>query len=293
MLNQILFIMGLSLTNATIAGVTQPFAAIFTCILAILAKQEPKSALKVIGVIIAVIGSVFMLIVSGLSKEKDQQRSNNGIFGMSFTIMGALGCLCLLANTLCFAGYFIIQKILLNRSIPPITITAWSAFFGWFIALFPSLYFLPSFHVTDVSYMAWIGVLYSGLVHGVISFSISMYAARYTTPTVVGIYETLAPLFSILFTYIFLNETTTWLIAIGAVLIMSGVMIVIAARYREELKSKKKDLPLHDMDTAQIEETENIETKDGFIASAMKEEITIENESIEMCTETVIKNEEK
>jgi hypothetical protein len=115
-----------------------------------------------------------------------------------------------------------------------------------------------------------------------------MYAARYTTPTVVGIYETLAPLFSIVFTYIFLNETTTWFIAIGAVLIMLGVMIVIAARYREELKSKKKDLPLHDMDTTQIEGTENIETKDGFIASAMKEEITIENESIEMCTETVI-----
>ncbi len=72
-----------------------------------------------------------------------------------------------------------------------------------------------------------------------------MYAARYTTPTVVGIYETLAPLFSIIFTYTFLNETTTWFIAIGAVLIMLGVMIVIATRFREELKTKITDLPMH------------------------------------------------
>lgn len=291
MVNQILFIIGLSLTNATIAGVTQPFAAIFTCILTILVKQEPKSALKIIGVIIAVIGSVFMLIVSGLSKEKNQQKTSNGIFGMTFTITGALGCLCLLANTLCFAGYFIIQKVLLNRGIPPITITAWSAFFGWFIALFPSLYFLPSFHITNVGYMGWIGVLYGGLVHGVISFSISMYAARYTTPTVVGIYETLAPLFAIIFTYIFLNETTTWFIAIGALLIMLGVMIVIAARYREEMKRKKEDSPLQDMDQ-NIEGNDNRESKDSFIDSIEKDDTTTEAESIEICTKSVIDDEE-
>jgi drug/metabolite transporter (DMT)-like permease len=100
MLNQILFIIGLSLTDATIASVTQPFAAIFTCVLAILMKQKPESALKIIGVIIAVIRSVFMLIASGLSKEKNQQSSSNGIFGMTFTVMGLLVCLCLLANTL-------------------------------------------------------------------------------------------------------------------------------------------------------------------------------------------------
>jgi len=192
-------------------------------------KQEPRSLLKILGVLIAVIGSVFMLLVSGLSKS-DQ----SGLSGITFTAKGVIGCVLLLANTLCFAAYFIVQKVLLNRGIPPVTVTAWSFGFGWIVSFLAAIYFLPSFDMYSVPLIGYIGVLYSGIAHGVVSFSISTYAARYTSPTVVGIYETLAPVFSMIFAYIFLHETTTWLVLVGGVVIMLGVLVVIIARYRED-----------------------------------------------------------
>ena len=246
-LNQILFFMGLRWTNATIAGIMQPCVAILTCILSVLLKREGKSLVKFIGVGLAVLGAVSMLVVSTFLSDKkanDDDRDStsvdaiaNFIQDFSFTI----GMLFLCLNMLCYAIYLLkFKKTLEKEKFPVLTLAFWTWLTGCIVPLLPSLYFAladygysPMQIYLRMDLMAYVGVLYAGLIHGTLFFILNSKASSLTTATIIGIYSTLNPIVTSIMAFLFLHERVSLFVIPGAGLILVGVSLVIFAKWRE------------------------------------------------------------
>jgi drug/metabolite transporter (DMT)-like permease len=129
-----------------------------------------------------------------------------------------------------------------SYQIPVLTVTAWVFASAFPMSLSVASFFLKDFIPSQIPRIAWIGVLYAGFVIGATSFSISAFANKYSTPTTAAIYNTAAPLFSIIFAIIFNGKIPTPLALIGAAGITVGVLLVVVARHRESKKDELKKL---------------------------------------------------
>jgi len=137
-LNQVTFLTGYYLTNATVSGSISPLCAVITCVLSMIIGNEPKSILKLIGVVIAVCGAIAMILTTALLKEKSFStlvsdplsdndplhhynpmksliegltRSDSSSVGFGFV----LGLLALVLSTTMNALYLLATKKLLNK----------------------------------------------------------------------------------------------------------------------------------------------------------------------------------
>ncbi|KAG2393512.1 hypothetical protein C9374_007043 [Naegleria lovaniensis] len=166
-LNQVLFVAGLYLTNSTITGVIQPVVPVIVCSLSMMMGKETKSIFKFIGVLIAVGGAMPMLIVSALSvsestttQQEPDTYSNSSPHerlpyyyyillkdttkGINFSFV--LGLVSLFFNTLIYAIYLVYQRGLLVAGTPPTTATFWSFFFGLVTSFLCASYAFLRFH---------------------------------------------------------------------------------------------------------------------------------------------------
>ncbi|KAG2393602.1 hypothetical protein C9374_007133 [Naegleria lovaniensis] len=264
-LNQVLFVAGLYLTNSTITGVIQPVVPVIVCSLSMMMGKETKSFLKFIGVLIAVGGAMSMLLVSALSKsasptqqlEPDTNSNSSPLErlpyyyillhdatkGINFSFL--LGLLCLLGNTFSYAIYLIFQRSLLIAGTPPTTVTFWSFFFGLVTSFLCASYAFPSFSLRKVDTMSILGVLYAAIPYGSLQFVITSYASKLTAPTIVSIYSTVSPLVATTVGVFYFKEIPSPLVLVGAAFILVGVFVVIGARYRETKLERAKLASIH------------------------------------------------
>lgn len=114
--NQFLFIYGLSdkSVSATLAAVTSQTQPVFGALFAIAARQVKASWLLALGVLLAFGGSAVMARVWSSEVQSGEEMLHLGS---------------LLLGAACMAGYYVVQAPVLRR-IPPLTLTAWSYFFG-------------------------------------------------------------------------------------------------------------------------------------------------------------------
>jgi drug/metabolite transporter (DMT)-like permease len=289
-LNIFTFIVALSLVSPIVISVISPSQTVFTCLIAVLLKREGRSLLKFAGVFLAVAGSISTLVISALLKKDNNTNTETGNGGgnilASIDISSLLGCSLMIANTLGSAIYLIVQKSLLDKGIPPMTLTAWTCSVASIAMTFISAFFFPSFHPSTIQRYTWITLLYAGLIIGTLSYTISAYAAKFTSPTVISVYNCIMPIVSSIFMYLFLGQTVTWVTAIGAILITAGVLMVGIAKQREQAQQKlleqkgaelkqstTEELQLetedidnekhHELESVSIEPTESTEAKDN------------------------------
>lgn len=238
MLNQIFYTTGMYLTSPVIAAVFQPAVAVFTCLFSVLLKREKSSVWKFLGVVVAAVGAVSMLLINTLtSNTTTSTSSNNNTNNNNEWIYGVAGTLCFIANTFSYSFYLITQKTLLDKGIPPITITTYSFCTECVFLAFLGAFFLPFFHPKKVSPMGWFGLFYAGIAQGSVSFTLGTYAARLLSPAVISVYSCVNPVIAAVYTFIFLGKLSSPWVLIGVVLITLGVFLVSFARYRENKKA--------------------------------------------------------
>ncbi|EFC38234.1 predicted protein [Naegleria gruberi] len=278
-LNQITFLTGYYLTNATVSSSLSPCTSVITCILSMLLGREPKSILKLVGVITSVMGAIAMIILTALLKEKSFttlipdtstiedpthyhwniyhpgqiQSSDSGSIGIGFV----LGLLFLLLSTLVNSLYLLTQKKLLNNNVPPITVTFWSFFYGYGVLLFVGCFFLP-INFSKVDLMSAVGLIYAGLPFGAVQFIFQTKASSMSTPTIVGLYSTMSPMVGLITGLTFLGEKTSPFVVLGGIFIIMGVIIVIVARYKETHIKKQEELHNTDSESVSSLELPNI-----------------------------------
>jgi drug/metabolite transporter (DMT)-like permease len=228
--NQLLFTVGLSKTSADVASIFQPAIPVFAALVAMISGLEPPiwpkalnevgnyTMRKILGILLAVLGSMIMVGFSNLSHGQ-----------------GIVGDLCLVGNTFCFGVYFCLQKPLLSRY-GPLTVTAYAYISGAFCMLLTSLQFVSDSSGgtvgTSVGYSVWsikrmevYGLVYAWLGSDGINGVMMTWCNQYIPASICALYNMMQPITTSILAYIILKEGLVMRDAYGGVLIIFGLCL--------------------------------------------------------------------
>lgn len=208
-LNQILFITGLQLTTATNAAILMPSIPVFAVGVAALLRIEPIGWRRLVGITLAVLGSLVVL--------------QPGRFQIGSST--SVGNLLILINCLSFATFLVLQRRVLEE-VPWRTLIAWSFGFGSLGILAVGARSISRFDPTGLSFGTWTGIAYIVLLPTVLGYSLNTWAVKRSTPSIVAAFTTLQPVFAIALAKVFLNEGFSGNQVWGLVLIVVGLLRV-------------------------------------------------------------------
>lgn len=208
-LNQLLFVKGLSLTtviNATLLGTTIP---VFTLLASLALGYDRMSFRKALGISLSAAGVVYLLYPE-----------------RHFSSDTGLGNLLIVLNSISYGVYLAISKDMLKRY-GALTVITWIFIFGSLGTLPIGGYTLMTAPLQQVGIAVWLAVLYIILVPTVGAYYLNASALARVEPSTVAVYIYLQPLIAFAIAPLVLDEkwnSRTWL---ASALIFSGVAVVI------------------------------------------------------------------
>ena len=207
-LNQFLYVKGISLTtviNATLLGTTIP---IFTLLVSLTLGYDRMTFRKALGIALAASGVLYLLYPE-----------------RHFASDTAIGNLLVLLSSILYGVYLAISKDVLKRY-GALTVITWIFIFGSIAALPVGGVALAGTHLEQVGAGVWLAVLYIILVPTVGAYYLNAWALARVEPSTVAIYIYLQPLIAFALAPLILNEKLnprTWL---ASLLIFSGIAAV-------------------------------------------------------------------
>ncbi len=209
-LNQFLFIKGLSLStaiNATLLGSAIP---IWTLAISFLIGRERVSFRKIVGCLIAAAGVVYLV----------------NPFAARFDGSSLYGDLLLVLNTICYGAYLALSQNMIKRygALPVIT---WLFTLACFATLPIGGYHLAHTNLAATSVETWLAVGYIIFLPSVAAYYLNAWALERVVPSTVAAYVYLQPIIAFALAPLMLGERLGSRIWIATALIFVGVAIVI------------------------------------------------------------------
>ncbi|HEX8141855.1 MAG TPA: DMT family transporter [Pyrinomonadaceae bacterium] len=209
-LNQLLFVKGLSLTssviNATLLSTTIP---VFTLLVSMMFGYDAVSFRKACGIILAGGGVVYLI---------DPMRAD-------FSSGNTVGNILLVANSLCYGAYIAVSKDMLKRY-GALTVLTWVFVFGNLVTIPVGLFSLTSASLATASAGVWLAVLYIILAPTVGAYYLNAWALARVEPSTVAVYIYLQPLIAFALAPLILGESWSSRTWIASALIFAGVATV-------------------------------------------------------------------
>jgi drug/metabolite transporter (DMT)-like permease len=209
-LNQFLFVKGLSLTtviDATLLGTTIP---VFTLLVSIIFGFDRLSLRKAVGILLAAGGVVYLV---------DPLRAN-------FSGQTALGNLLIVANSIAYGAYIALSKQMLKRY-GALSFITWVFVFGTLVTLPIGVTAMVVSPIHGGGLGVWLVMLYIILVPTVGAYYANAWALARVAPSTVAVYIYLQPLIAFVLAPLILGESwnsRTW---VASILIFAGVAVVI------------------------------------------------------------------
>jgi drug/metabolite transporter (DMT)-like permease len=205
---QVLFSYGLTITTAAngalLIAITPALVALFGALLGI----ERLRRATVLGIALAFAGVVLVLLARGLA----------------FTRTGLLGDALMLGCAVCWTVYTLGVRTVAG-GMSPLAITAWTMVTGVPGLILVSLPDLLRVEWAAVSFTAWAGLFYSMVLALVVSYVLWNNSVRVAGSNRTAIYGCAIPLVAALVAWPLLGEVPVPLQAVGAVLIIGGVLL--------------------------------------------------------------------
>ena len=208
--NQLLFVRGLSLTtviNATLLGTTIP---VFTLIVSIAFGYDKISLRRMVGILLAASGVVYLV---------DPWRAQ-------FSAETTTGNLLIVINSFCYGAYIAISKDLFKRY-GALNVITWMFAIGCLVTVPVGGYALSHDSLAGSGMWIWIAVLYIILIPTVAAYYLNAWALTRVTPTTVATYIYLQPLIAFGLAPLLLGERLSSRTLIACLLIFAGVFVVI------------------------------------------------------------------
>ncbi len=213
-LNQGLFIFGLSLTSPVDASIITTFLPIITMLLAALFLKESITFLKVIGIIMGTIGALILIL------------SNHNITVGTGSIIGDM--LCVMAQ-ISFACYLTIFKKLISRySI--FTLMKWMFTYASIIFIPFSLHDISHFIHGNYSIDIWLGIGYVVLFGTFFSYMLVLIGQKLLRPTIVSMYNYVQPIVGTGVSVFLGVGMLDWKKVVASILIFVGVYVVTQSK---------------------------------------------------------------
>ena len=205
--NQGLYLTGLSRSTPMNAGLVMSLIPVFTFAIAAVSRQEAFSAVRALGVVVALVGTLPLLFEHGLG--------DLGTYG--------LGNLLMVANAMMYSTYLVLSKRL-TREYSALTITAWSYLFSLtavpvFVA---GQKLLPDPGLTA----AWWSLAYILVVPTVIAYVLNMFALSRVRASTVAVYVYSQPVIAGLASWAVFGERPTHAMLMAAAALFLGIWLV-------------------------------------------------------------------
>jgi drug/metabolite transporter (DMT)-like permease len=210
------FIMGMSLTSASNAGVINASTPLLILLVSMITRIERPSVGTIFGILLGFTGMLFLVFRQG-------------------SVSLNPGDLFILASCVCWAVYTVYGKRVL-QSYNPMVATAW-------IYLLTSLFQLPFFILqlpsqswSAISAANWFNVAISCVGSLFLANTLYYYSIERIGPSRVGVYTNLTPVFTLVLAAVLRGEDITGGQIAGLVIILSGIMV---SNYRRKFHQKK------------------------------------------------------
>jgi drug/metabolite transporter (DMT)-like permease len=215
--NQTLFLYGLQYTTAINATILVTTVPVFTVLGSVLTGREPASALKFAGIVLAGLGTVYLIGPDRISLAPDV----------------ALGNALIVLGMVCYAAYFLYSRSVVGRY-GPVTVS-------FYVMLFASLGVLPfgltalhQMRLSEISAPVWVWVGYIVVFPTIVTYLLNIWALQRVSSNVVAVYIYLQPLFAAAVAPLVLSgEHLTARAALAGLAIFAGLGAVILAEFRQ------------------------------------------------------------
>lgn len=208
-LNQLLFISGLSLTTATNTSLLAVLIPIFALLVSVVLRLDNLSAHKIFGVILAAAGVIYLI---------DPAKA-------SFSSATTRGDLFIVVNCFFYASYIAVSKRLIQHY-GALKSMAWLFLFGSIITVPLGAYSMREVDLANVPPLTWLATAGIVVFPTILAYYLNAWALARVSPSVVAIYIYLQPLIGFVSAVIFLNEYFSLRLIIAAVLIFAGLFLV-------------------------------------------------------------------
>ena len=215
-INQLLFVKGLSYTtviNATLITTTIP---VFTLAISIILGFDRATWRHVVGIALAAAGVTYLV----------------DPFQATLSAQTTIGNILIVINSLSYGAYIPLSRDLVKRY-GPLNVTSWLFLIATVITFPVTLYSWSAVEVNQVPFNAWLALGYIILVPTVGAYFLNSWALTRVTPGIVAIYIYLQPLMAFGLAPLVLGERLNSRTIVACVLIFAGVAVVtIFARSR-------------------------------------------------------------
>ncbi len=207
--NQLLFVKGLSLTTAINATLITTTIPVFTLAVSIALGYDRASLRHVLGIALAAAGVVYLV---------DPLRVN-------FSPQTTLGNILIIINSFSYGAYIAISRNLFRRY-GALNVITWIFLIGALITLPIAGYAWSTDGLQTVPMGVWLSVAYIILVPTVGAYYLNSWAIMRVAPSVVAIYIYLQPLLAFGLAPLVLGESWNSRTIVACVLIFMGVAVV-------------------------------------------------------------------
>eukprot|EP01089_Gocevia_fonbrunei_P011828 TRINITY_DN261_c0_g1_i1.p1 TRINITY_DN261_c0_g1~~TRINITY_DN261_c0_g1_i1.p1 ORF type:complete len:374 (+),score=34.79 TRINITY_DN261_c0_g1_i1:75-1196(+) len=240
--NQILFIIGLSLTTAVNTAVLLLCIPVVTTLSAIAICWEKITSFKILGIMVSVAGSLLVVEVE-----------NFEVSGDTF-----IGNLMILAMGVTYSFYLMYGKwislTLTDTKPKPMTIT----FFMYLFSAIMVAALMPFFggawsEVPDYTATSWICIWVSVIIGTVVPYALLNWALAKGSVVIVSAYGVLELIVSVTAAIPILGEEPTLRVAMGAAAVVGGLVLVTYAKHRETVsEEQEKEKPTISPDAGEV-----------------------------------------
>ena len=215
-----LFIIGIDFTLSANAAVMLGTIPIWVAIFTHFFIGEKMNLFKTMGVFFAFGGIVF--IISGGAK------------GFSFTSDTFIGDIIIVVAAMVWGGFTVLSKPFLDRY-TPIQFSAIMTSIGCIVLFAIGLPGMIEIDWTQVSYGAYGGVIYSGLLSIGAAYVIWNYGLQTVGTVRTATYQNLVPVMGLIFGIVLLNEQLSILQYVGSAFVVAGIVL---ARWKRKATPK-------------------------------------------------------
>ena len=208
--NQVLFILGLSMTTAIHTSILMSSIPVFTLATAALLRHERLTSRAVAGMLLAGMGALLLLSAKGFDWQSRYFR----------------GDLLLLANCLSYSLFLVLSRPILARC-EPLTFVAAIFRYGAVPIVLVSLPAMWNFSPSSVTPLAWASLAAIVLFSTAVPYFLNTWALARTDASRVAAYVFFQPLVASGLAILVLGERPGWTTAVAAALILSGLAVSI------------------------------------------------------------------
>jgi len=200
--------------SATEGSIIINLHAVFAMLLSAAFLNEPLTSRKTAGVFVAFSGVVVITARGALT---------------SLNLTESVGVLLMVAAALCWATYSVFGKPVLQRYSNQVATTC--AFILGTLFLIPFALSEGGMNtLVDASWLAWVSIIFLALPCSVVAYILWNHMIRVTDVTKVLVSLYVIPIPTAVLSYVFLGETITYPLILGAALVIVGVYLAESSR---------------------------------------------------------------